>query len=43
MESDESLEQNALVGELIQGLEIVRKLKEDFSSPSSVDTRESLL
>ncbi|TKY71019.1 WRKY transcription factor 41 [Spatholobus suberectus] len=43
MESDKSCEQNALINELIQGMEVARKLKEDLSLPSSVDTRDSLL
>lgn len=36
-------EQNALINELIQGMEIARKLKEDLSIPSSDDTRDMLL
>ncbi|KAL3039883.1 hypothetical protein AAZX31_01G210400 [Glycine max] len=41
MESDRNWEQNALISELIQGLEVARKLKEDLSSASSVDARDS--
>lgn len=43
MESDKSLEQEALINELIEGMEVARKLKEDLNLPSSVDTRDSLL
>lgn len=43
MESEKSWVQKALVSELIQGLEIARKLKEDFNIPSSIHTRDSLL
>ncbi|KAG5061547.1 hypothetical protein JHK87_002576 [Glycine soja] len=38
---DSNWEQNALISELIQGLEVARKLKEDLSSASSVDARDS--
>jgi len=43
MESEKSWEQKELVSELIEGLEMARKLKEDLNIPSSVDTRDSLL
>ncbi|RDY02090.1 putative WRKY transcription factor 41, partial [Mucuna pruriens] len=43
MGSDQSWENDALVNELIQGMEVARKLKEDLSLPSSVDSRDSLL
>ena len=43
MESDRTVEQNAVMSDLIQGLEIARKLKEDLSSPFFVDTRDLLL
>ncbi|XP_027362109.1 probable WRKY transcription factor 53 [Abrus precatorius] len=43
MESERNREQKALVNELIQGLEIARKLEADLKIPSSVDTRDSLL
>lgn len=44
MDSDKSWEHEALMNELIQGMEVARKLKEDLMLPSSVDdTRDSLL
>ncbi|KAK7406060.1 hypothetical protein VNO78_07676 [Psophocarpus tetragonolobus] len=43
MEIGNSWEQKALVSELTQGMEIARKLKEDMSLPSSVNSRDSLL
>ncbi|BAU00630.1 WRKY transcription factor 53 WRKY DNA-binding protein [Vigna angularis] len=43
MESEKSWEQKALVSELIQGLQIAIKLKENFNIPSSIHTRDSLL
>lgn len=43
MESEKSWEQDALINELIEGMEVARKLKEDLSLPSSVDSRNSLL
>ncbi|KAL2347971.1 hypothetical protein Fmac_001971 [Flemingia macrophylla] len=43
MESEKSWEQHALVNELIEGMEVARKLKEDWSLPSSADSRNSLL
>ncbi|KAL9328762.1 hypothetical protein ACSQ67_003765 [Phaseolus vulgaris] len=43
MESEKSCEQKALMGELIQGLELATKLNEYLNIPSSVETRDSLL
>lgn len=43
MESDLSWEQNTLINELIQGMEVARKLKADLKLPYSVDTRDLLL
>ncbi|OIW09922.1 hypothetical protein TanjilG_32071 [Lupinus angustifolius] len=43
MESDLSWEQNTLINELIQGMEVARKLKADLKTPYSVDTREMLV
>ncbi|KAK7399118.1 hypothetical protein VNO78_10293 [Psophocarpus tetragonolobus] len=43
MESDWSWEHNTLINELIQGMEVARKLKEDLRMPYSVDTRDLLV
>ncbi|XP_057450066.1 probable WRKY transcription factor 41 [Lotus japonicus] len=43
MESDMNWEQKALINELIQGMEMARKLKSDLSLTSSLDTKNLLL
>ena len=43
MESDLSWEQNTLINELIQGMEVARKLKADLRMPYSVDSRDLLV
>lgn len=43
MESDMNWEQKALMNELIQGMEMARKLKSDLSLTSSLDTKNLLL
>jgi len=43
MESEWSWEQNTLINELIQGMELARKLKEDLRMPYSVDSRDMLV
>ncbi|CAL0331002.1 unnamed protein product [Lupinus luteus] len=43
MESDLSWEQNTLINELIQGMEVAKKLKEDLKTPYLVGTRDMLV
>ncbi|CAJ1937288.1 unnamed protein product [Sphenostylis stenocarpa] len=43
MDSEWSWEQNTLINELIQGMEVARKLKEDLRMPNSVDSRDMLV
>lgn len=43
MENELSWEQNSLMRELIQGMEVARRLKTDLRTPSSAETRELLM
>ncbi|XP_061337850.1 probable WRKY transcription factor 41 isoform X2 [Gastrolobium bilobum] len=43
MENDRSWEQNTLINELVQGMEVARKLKADLRTPYSVDTRDMMV
>ncbi|XP_027341426.1 probable WRKY transcription factor 41 [Abrus precatorius] len=43
MENEWNWEQNTLINELIQGMEVARKLKADLREPYSVETRDLLV
>ena len=43
MEDEWRWEQNTLINELIQGMEVARKLKADLKTPYSADTKDLLV